>query len=71
MTVGSGNLRVKIPADLFKQFETDPEFVWRNPGHIAGLIRISPEMVQKLGAERLNKALQQSGCELVVMAINE
>jgi len=67
-----GKLRaVKIPTELFKQFEKEAEFVWVNPGHVAGFIRISPEMVQKLGAERLNSVTQQAGCDLVMMTASE
>lgn len=57
----------KIPLDLLKQFQADAEFIRVPPGSIAGLIRVSPEMIQKMGAAQLTKVLEQSGCELVIM----
>jgi hypothetical protein len=57
----------KIPIDLLKQFQQDAEFLRVPPGSTAGLIRVSPEMIQKMGAAQLTKILQESGCELVIM----
>jgi hypothetical protein len=60
-------LSTKIPGELLKQFQQEAEFVRIPPGSIAGLIRVSPEMIQKMGAAQLTKILEQSGCELVIM----
>jgi hypothetical protein len=57
----------KIPLELLKQFQQEAEFIRIPPGSIAGLIRVSPEMIQRMGAEQLTKVLEQSGCELVIM----
>jgi hypothetical protein len=57
----------KIPVELLKQFQQEAEFIRIPPGSIAGLIRVSPEMIQKMGAAQLTKILEQSGCELVIM----
>ncbi|HEX7422423.1 MAG TPA: hypothetical protein VF311_00850 [Terriglobales bacterium] len=59
--------RIKIPAELLKQFEQEAEFVKVAPGSTAGLIRVSPEMIEKMGAARLTKMLEQAGFELVIM----
>jgi hypothetical protein len=57
----------KIPAELLKQFQGEAEFIRIPPGSIAGLIRVSPEMIQKMGAAQLTKILEQANCELVIM----
>jgi hypothetical protein len=59
--------RTKIPIALLKQFEVDAEFIRIPPGSTAGLIRVSAEMIQKIGAAQLTKILEQSNCELVIM----
>jgi hypothetical protein len=59
--------RIKIPAELLKQFEQEAEFVKVAPRSTAGLIRVSPEMIEKMGAARLTKMLEQAGFELVIM----
>jgi len=59
--------RIKIPAELLKQFDQEAEFVKVPPGSTAGLIRVSPEMIEKMGAAKLTKMLDQAGCELVIM----
>ncbi len=45
----------------------DAEFIRIPPGSTAGLIRVSAEMIQKIGAAQLTKILEQSNCELVIM----
>jgi hypothetical protein len=59
--------RIRIPAELLKQFDQEAEFVKVAPGSTAGLIRVSPEMIEKMGAARLTKIMEQAGCELVIM----
>ncbi len=59
--------RTKIPIALLKQFEVDAEFIRVPPGSTAGLIRVSPEMIQKIGAAQLTKILEQANCDLVIM----
>jgi len=53
----------KIPVELLKQFQTEAEFIRIPPGSIAGLIRVSPDMIAKMGAAELTKVLEQAGCE--------
>jgi hypothetical protein len=59
--------RIRIPAELLKHFDQEAEFVKVAPGSTAGLIRVSPEMIEKIGAMRLTKIMEQAGCELVIM----
>jgi len=59
--------RTKIPINLLKQFDADAELIRVPPGSTAGLIRVSPEIVQKIGAAQLAKMLEQANCELVIM----
>lgn len=59
--------RTKIPINLLKQFEVDAEFIRVPPGSTAGLIRVSADIIQKIGAAQLTKMLEQANCELVIM----
>lgn len=59
--------RTKIPLALLKQFEVDAEFIRVPPNSTAGLIRVSADIVQKMGAAQLTKMLEQANCELVIM----
>lgn len=58
---------IKIPGELLRQFQQEAEFIRVPPGSTAGLIRVSPEMIQKMGAAQLTKMLEQAGCQLVIM----